>query len=85
MEETPAPETVVPGVPAVPQPLAPPVGVEDSPPSVVAVTPPVVFATNDIRTEYTPAGQPWSSPQEELQLFIQRQQGKSKVHQAKGP
>ena len=53
LEETPAPEPVV---PAVPQPLAPPVVVEDSPPSMVAVTPPVVFATNDIRTEYRPAG-----------------------------
>ena len=50
LEETPATEPVVPGV------LAVHVVVEDSPPSVVAVTPPVVFATNDIRTEYRPAG-----------------------------
>ena len=56
MEETPAPETVVPEVPSVPQPLAPPVGVEDSPPSVVAVTPPVVFASTEVRTEFRPAG-----------------------------
>ena len=50
LEETPAPELVV------PQPLSPPVVVEASPPSVVAVLPPIVFASNEIRQEFRPAG-----------------------------
>ena len=53
LEETPAPE------PLVPQPLSPPVVVEDSPPSVVADTPPADGNTNpsqEIRQEFRPAG-----------------------------
>ena len=58
LEETPAP-AVVPVVPAVPSVAMPGTRadvLEDSPPLVVAATPPEVFASNKIRPEFRPAG-----------------------------
>ena len=60
LEETPAP-AVVPAVPAVPAVAMPGTRadvLEDSPPSVVAATPPEVFASNEIRSEFRPAAVP---------------------------
>ena len=58
LEETPAP-AVVPAVPAVPAVAMPGTRadvLEGNPPLVVAATPPVIFASNEVRPEFRPAG-----------------------------